>query len=363
MQAIHGSTIRPAALLAGTGLLCGLAATAALAGFDERRTVAGDRLVLQNLIGQVEIESHAGPGFEVEFRVRGADATPERVKIETREGGTSELKVRFPLEETRRYVYPQLGRGSRITLNTEEGSWLSQVLGRDQRIEVRGYGDGLEIWVDVTVKVPRDAALELTHGVGDVRARDLRGELSLDTGAGAVDVAGVEGRVAVDTGSGSVRVADVSGELGVDTGSGNVELARCKGSRISVDTGSGNVELDTVDAGQLEVDTGSGSVQGKAIGADDLRADTGSGGVRLDFARMGDGEFDVDTGSGGIALELPAGASAAVSASTGSGGIDIDIDDYDARSVSEDSAEFRIGGGAARLRLDTGSGGIRITQR
>ena len=111
------------------------------------------------------------------------------------------------------------------------------------------------------------------------------------------------------------------------------------------------------------MDTGSGRVRALAIRADAALIDTGSGEVELRLDRMGEGEFQVDTGSGRVILALPADASADVSADTGSGGIHLDFDaPVQILHKDDDEIRFRVGGGAARVVLDTGSGSIRIVR-
>jgi hypothetical protein len=53
-----------------------------------------------------------------------------------------------------------------------------------------------------------------------------------------------------------------------------------------------------------------------------------------------------------------------VHAETGSGGVDLEID-RDEMQISKDQRDevrFTMGGGDARVRIGTGSGGIRIAQ-
>jgi hypothetical protein len=357
----------------------------AWAGFDEHATLKGSKLEITNLIGAVRIEG-TGPGaFGVDVAVRGDDATRDRVKIETHEGGTASLLVRFPLEESTRYVYPEMGRRSRSTFRMsgsgEDESWLKQVFGAiaGKQIEISGDGHGLEIWADITVKVPEGKELVLRHGAGAVTARNVKGKLNLDThvgrvdaasihgdltvdtGSGSVTVKDVEGRVDLDTGSGSVTAEGVSGELLVDTGSGHVDVTGCRGDRISADTGSGRVTLRDAACDYLYVDTGSGSIDATGISTEAAKLDTGSGSITLDLTHMGNGRFVLDTGSGSIDLRVPKDASATVDASAGSGGIHVDFPDDGVRRSSHDDLKFRIGDGEAGVTLDTGSGSIRVS--
>lgn len=353
--------VRVLAVLMGCWL-AGAFVTTARAEFDQTTVLSADTVVIRNLIGEIAIAGHSGSDFEIEVRVQGSDATPDRVRIRTDEGRRARLSIDFPLDESKRYVYPRLKGGNTSIHLDRGGSWLARIFG-DANVKVSGRGRGLEIWADVTVHVPKGGAIVIDHGVGTVRARDVEGDVELATRSGSVEVAGITGEVAVDTGSGHVTVSNVRGGLHVDTGSGHVTVTDAVSKKLHVDTGSGHVELDSVDGSSVYVDTGSGRVEGHGVSADDLTIDTGSGSVTLQLDRMGSGEFVIDTGSGSIDLKLPPDASADVTADTGSGGIQFDLSgDYRMRRVEDDEVEFTIGGGDAELVLDTGSGAIRISQ-
>jgi len=345
-------------------LLIGAVASTAAAGFDKQGTLSADSLVLRNLIGEIEVLGHDGSSFEIEVRVQGGDADPERVRIEITEGRDAEWNIVFPLKESKRYVYPRMNGGS-TSFGMDDGSWLSNLFGAlsGGDVKVSGSGSGLEIWADVTVKVPRGKRVVVNHGVGRIHATDVDADLVLDSRSGPVEVVGANGSVSVDTGSGQVSVESIRGNLQVDTGSGKVTVRDCECQNVLVDTGSGRVELENVDGSELTVDTGSGGVRAKAIGADHVTIDTGSGSVSLQLDRMGTGRFEIDTGSGSITLQLPPDASADVEAETGSGGIKLDLaGSYDIRRQEDDEVRVVIGGGEASLVLDTGSGSIRISQ-
>jgi DUF4097 and DUF4098 domain-containing protein YvlB len=123
------------------------------------------------------------------------------------------------------------------------------------------------------------------------------------------------------------------------------------------------VTINGAAAASLEVDTGSGSVRTDGISCDEAKIDTGSGSVVLDLVRMGSGTYLIDTGSGGVTVNMPTDASVHVFAETGSGGIDLDVPNAMLRRMSRDEIELEIGGGDARLEIDTGSGGITLRTR
>jgi len=341
MHAVRSRTRAPLLLAACLALV---ALSPAIAGFDERKTFDGDQLLIRNLIGRIDIQGHSGSEFEVEIRVRGRDATADLVRIDADEVNYSELIVEFPLDESRRYVYPELGRSSVKFGDDSGGGWLSGLFGSSRKIEVTGSGRGLEIWADATVKVPHGKTLKIEHGVGEIHATDVEASLDLACHTCPIEVVGMKGRVDADTGSGSVWLENVRGDIAADTGSGRVSLIRCEG-------------------GSVDVDTGSGRVNAQSVGADELTIDTGSGSVELQLDRMGGGSFEIDTGSGRVELQLPTDASARIFAETGSGGIHLDLDEgYTLIEKEKDACELQVGGGDAVVRLDTGSGSIRISQ-
>ena len=164
--------------------------------------------------------------------------------------------------------------------------------------------------------------------------------------------------VAVDVGSGAVRVGPtLRGDLRVDTGSGAVVVGDVAGGRIQVDTGSGAVRAGRL-VGDVSVDTGSGAVSIRSVDGP-VRVDTGSGGVSL--ALVSEDPAEVDTGSGGVALVLPAGAGFDVDLDGGSVSIDRDLGFRGA--IERDEASGTIGRGGPRLKVDTGSGSIRLRAR
>lgn len=334
-------------------------APAARGEVEKRFRFESHELRVTDLIGAYTIEGHAGDAFEVVVTVRGEDAGPDALRMETEDGERATLRILFPEDEDR-FVYPPLGKGSRTTLRGRDDSGL---LSHRGKIEVRGKGRGLELWADVHIRVPQGGRLHAIGGVGSMRADQVQASLELHLRSGEIQARSIVGALLAETGSGNLRVEDIHGDVNADTGSGSVTLARVEATRIGVDTGSGKVDVREVACRELVVDTGSGSVDARSLRADGARIDTGSGSVRLELDAMGAGDFAVDTGSGSIVLNLPEPASARISASTGSGSIDIRVENAVVRRRERDAVEFEVGEGDARVRLETGSGGIRIAAR
>lgn len=361
----------------------------ARADFERTLTLDSNELQVVDLVGAVRVERAAGSQFEVLVQVKGADADEKWIQVESQPGSRGRVVVRFPVDEYRKYTYPPMGR-SRSTFSMDDskhnGEILHEILkmASGDRIEVSGRtsGKALEVWADVTLRVPegKSAAVHLGCGridannvVGDlnlrtrsggVTANDVTGSLRIDTGSGDVDARKVQGDLDVDTGSGSVKVSEVRGaaKVNLDTGSGDVDVNGITAKMLKVDTGSGGVDLRDVEADDVAVDTGSGGVDGAGVAAKDLKVETGSGGVEFELVKMGGGRYEIETGSGGVRLDMPRSVSARFDVHTGSGGIDADLEGVALTRHERHAARFKVGAGDATVRVATGSGSIHLTQ-
>ena len=355
----------------------------AFAEFDESHRFDARSLEVTNLIGKVDIGQATGDEFEVEVSVRGADGVRRNISIEQERGSRARLDVVFPVDDERRFVYPEFSR-RRAQLWFREGrssSLLGEILRAvsGRRIRVERSGRGMEAWADLTIRVPEGRSLKVELGAGDIDVSNVTGDLALKTRAGMAEAAGLDGDVKLDVGSGGLAVRDVRGRLVMDTGSGGASLDGFEGSVLSIDTGSGpvsvtevaadaididtgsgGVTVDGLEAERLSVDTGSGSVRVESAAADAAEIDTGSGRVHLALERMGNGRFEIGTGSGGIVMLVPDDLSARFDIDIGSGGIDVDLPIAKTLHKSRGEMRFIAGDGDASVVLDTGSGSVRV---
>ncbi|MCR4403757.1 MAG: DUF4097 domain-containing protein [Candidatus Acetothermia bacterium] len=193
--------------------------------------------------------------------------------------------------------------------------------------------------MEFDIEAPAETAVELDSGSGDQRVSGLKGPVSADTGSGDVEISEIEGEVKIDTGSGSVAARDIAGDIEVDASSGDVRLARIGGD-IDIDVSSGDVALKDV-RGALEVDAGSGD-------------------VTVDSTIAAGTSWEIDTGSGDVSLALPRGTRASIRAETGSGEVESDFPLATSRKGEIGSSEDAGEEGEPRIRVETGSGDIRI---
>lgn len=342
-----------------TAIACVLTVAAAAAprlGAQDTYRLSGGEVAVYNLVGRAHVVR--GSGTEVVVRVTRAGADASRLEVETGSvDGREALRVIYPDDQI---VYPELGRGSRSTVQVRaDGTFRGGSGGR--RVEIRGSGRGLEAWADLEIEVPAGRDFVLHLALGEAEVRGVEGTFGIHTGSGPIRASETSGTLLLDTGSGSASATTVRGNLTVDTGSGSVTVRDVSGGDVVLDTGSGGVRGSLLDVPSLRVDTGSGSIDLDEVSSRDVVLDTGSGGVELTLLTDVD-RLDVDTGSGSVTIRAPDDLGAEVDIETGSGGIDLDFQ-VEVRRVRRDHVTGTLGDGDGRIRIDTGSGSVRLLRR
>jgi hypothetical protein len=157
------------------------------------------------------------------------------------------------------------------------------------------------------------------------------------------------------SGSGNVTVESVGENANISTGSGNIHATGLQGG-FKVDTGSGNIYAEQTGQGDVKAQTGSGNVELRNLRGG-LRAGTGSGEIKV--AGTPTTDWKLETGSGSV--EFWAGSAAfTLDASTGSGNIHTDQEMLTQGSSDKHHITGKIGGGGPTVRIETGSGAIRV---
>jgi DUF4097 and DUF4098 domain-containing protein YvlB len=131
----------------------------------------------------------------------------------------------------------------------------------------------------------------------------------------------------------------------------------------SIETVNGDVTIKAV-AGMVKAGTVNGGLYMENL-AGDVSLETVNGSINAVFDSLaGDQRVDAETVNGKIVLMVPADASARVTAETVNGSIDADDFGLEPEKgfVGRDLSG-EIGGGSARLSLDTVNGSIRIKKK
>lgn len=348
------STHTPALLAA---LALTLASTGpALAQASQEILLEGARPSVHVPAGEARVVAGSGDRVRVEVRLEGRDAG--QLRLETaRLDGSDALVVRYPDGED--IVYRGGGGSTNLRIDGDgifsRGNWR----GSGDRIRVQDRGDGIEAWAVVTVHVPEGVDSEVHIGLGTLASRGVEGGLALRVASGSVETRGHVGALRVEVGSGRVDAAEVrGGEISLTTGSGSMTARDLQGDAVRLQTGSGSVDVASIVAESVRIGTGSGGIQMDGIASQDVNVRTGSGRVEGSLTRS-PRDLEVQTGSGGVQLDIPRESGAELDIRTGSGGIEVALP-VEIRSTRRSRLEGSIGDGSGRIKITTGSGGVRI---
>jgi hypothetical protein len=161
--------------------------------------------------------------------------------------------------------------------------------------------------------------------------------------------------LAATSGSGDIVDEGVGQNAKLETGSGDIRATGLQGS-FEVKTGSGNITANQTGQGDVKADTGSGDIVIKDLHGS-LRGQTGSGDIKATGTPSA--PWTLGTGSGNI--EIWAGnAPLTLDASTGSGSVTSDHEMLVKGSLNQHHLTGNLNGGGPLVRLQTGSGDIRV---
>ncbi|MGC2450956.1 MAG: DUF4097 family beta strand repeat-containing protein [Candidatus Sulfotelmatobacter sp.] len=149
------------------------------------------------------------------------------------------------------------------------------------------------------------------------------------------------------------------GAVNLRTGDGNIELASLKGE-MDMHTGDGSVILDAVD-GKLHASTGDGHIQASGR-FDELDLKTGDGhvDVRATGGSALTNGWRLETGDGSVSLEVPHDLAADVDLHTSDGHIDLDMPVAAEGKLRQNEIHGKLNGGGSLLTIRTGDGSIHL---
>jgi len=196
---------------------------------------------------------------------------------------------------------------------------------------------------DLVINVPRGSRLEVECISAVIEVSDVTGQVDVSSISGDVTVTGECEELEAESISGDVFIEGGAPEIEIGSISGKVK-ARGKASDIEVGTVSGSIDLAFDKFLGLNVE----SVAGDAT-------------IKGDLA--GDAHFSIDLHSGDLTLTVPGDLSADFEIETFSGEIDNGFGQK-SRKTSKYAPgrelEFTVGGGSARVRINTFSGDVVI---
>ncbi len=283
------------------------------------------------------------------------DVTTGSGSIAVRAGGSGSVTVHGRIRTSSGWLSGGEGAESRVR-QIEQNPPIEQTgntirIGRIENPELRRH-----IAIDYEIDTPKETQLTASSGSGGETIQGLQGPVKANTGSGSIRVSDISGEVRAETGSGDIQLDSIQGNLSAQTGSGSIR-GEGLGAGAVASTGSGNIRLQQTGQGSVRVETGSGSVELQGVRGS-ARARTGSGSIRVNGEPAGD--WNLETGSGGLDVNIPANVGFALHAHTGSGDITTNRPITVQGKISRHDLQGKVGNGGYLLRLETGSGNIRI---
>ncbi|HEX5386395.1 MAG TPA: DUF4097 family beta strand repeat-containing protein [Gemmatimonadales bacterium] len=252
---------------------------------------------------------------------------------------------------------------------------------RGQRLEVRAHTGAITVhgWSRDAVRVRADLdgdALDLDQSpvVLSVGATGHRGppehatyDITAPTWM-AVSLSGVDAEMRVEGIQAPVQIETVDGDVTVQGGAGNVSLRSVEGkvtlsgAKGRIDANSVNSDVTVRDAsGGIQATTVDGNVRLVSIASDEVEATTVDGDIVYDGTIRPSGRYRLATHDGDVTLAVPDGTDALVSVSTFDGDFEaafpVTLRERHGRRFS-----FTLGGGSARIDLQSFDGTIRLAR-
>ena len=202
---------------------------------------------------------------------------------------------------------------------------------------VRGSGGG-----DLQLTMPTTMALRISGAQGDVDAKGLQGEVSVELVNGSIELTGGRGLVTLRTVNGDIEAHSVQGRMEFHTVGGDLEISQVSGDLVAESIG-GDVQLQGVEAA-------------------DVQASTVSGDVTYDGSVRDGGHYVLSSHSGDIAFAMPEGAGATIAVNTFSGDFESAFPVRLTEQRKGQRFSFGVGSGSARVELQSFSGDIILTR-
>lgn len=176
--------------------------------------------------------------------------------------------------------------------------------------------------------------------------------------------------IITDSHNGDIRVRDINGEVESESHNGEIFLEDINGN-VSAQTHNGDIELFSI-TGDISTESHNGGITIDNAYSDDIRAQTHNGRIRGEFVMDEDGRYEFTTYNGSINLTVPEDSKFDLIAHSRRNSFSSDfpvIDDderggrYRRRGSRSTTISSTVNGGGASLRISTSNGSIRLRSR
>ena len=234
-----------------------------------------------------------------------------------------------------------------------------EINSRGERAEIRTHYAGADsmrrhrnvsVAVNFRIAVPPNTRITARTISGNLRATDIRGELSLVTTSGNVEIGNAARVTSAKSTSGNVELFNIDSDVALDAGtiSGDVRVRSAKARRMEISTVSGKVTVQDVDTERLAAQTLSGDVE--------FAGSLASG-----------GRYDLKSHSGNVRVQVLGGSGFEVEANSWSGTVHSEFAiagaDAERRQGRRKTIRGVVGDGSAVVNITTFSGNVYLVKK
>lgn len=348
-------------------------------GIEDRIALStGGSIAIENLLGSIQVQGGGPPGaVTIEGRIvadTGSEAETrallEDVRLVKEEsGGSATVHVAFPLDRSTSFFPPRESEAARRLV----GGWIDALTAlvsertvpydnREVRIgKTRG---SLGLAVHLVVTIPDGSTASFDLGAGSLRLARVRGTIRAGVGHGRLLAEQAYGSLELGTEGADVTLRTFKGEsLRVGTTTGNVSLIDADAKTAGITTGSGGCEVNGLTGGSIRAATGEGDLYLSGLEAERYELSTTTGNLtvltNLDRAKGG----MLKTGSGDVLVRVGRNAPFRMEIATASGTVRAEGETLRITSPSKTAATVERGTGGVEIRVETGSGSVRVAPR
>jgi len=253
-------------------------------------------------------------------------------------------------------------RGQRLEISAQTGEIVVRTWARNA-VRIQATGENL-----ARIGIDQSASVVSIRGAA---SRGAPGSVSFELSVPAwmslrlsgvntgMRVTGTDAPVTVETLNGDVEVTGGNGLVSLRSVQGAVTLIGAKGK---LDVNSVNSEVRVRDvSGELQAETVNGDIRLEKVQSDNVEASTVNGDVAYDGTIRASGRYRFATHNGDVTVTVAEGTSAVVSVATFQG----DFESSFPVTLTERHGkrfEFTLGGGSARIDLESFGGTIRLVR-
>ena len=210
----------------------------------------------------------------------------------------------------------------------------------------------INVSVDLTITTPAGTRI-LAHSIsGDLKATDIKGDLSLETISGSVTISGASRIASAKSVSGDVSITDTQTDGSIEAGSvsGSISLSKARARGMDLGSISGDIVVHDVECDRADLHSFSGNVE-----------------YAGSFTK--NGRYDMKSHSGDVRLSVSGSTGFEVEATTFSGSVrsDLQLQRMDAERASDRmrrrSLRGTYGDGSAIVQITTFSGSVVVGKR